>query len=214
MSAFSYLFSWMKGWRIRLAWKSKSTSLLYRQMMFWKVYGMSIFFPRGGMVSGWLVLMGVLNRLQLCPSQLSPKSWTIIQSFCLPCEKLKVEALVVNFLETEKINISTLHLTLGIIAKGRQYGCRRLDKKSLKQRSMAREEVSQAQVAPPQFEINGGNVEVFGKEVASHPLMAEYRRLKTIMGQMQNKILQVESDDCDNESAHQAAETRERQLRQ
>ncbi|KAF7821606.1 uncharacterized protein G2W53_027061 [Senna tora] len=130
-----------------------------------------------------------------------------------------MENQVVNFMEMEKINISTLDLTLGIIAKGRQYGCRRLDKKSLKQRSMAREEASQAQVALPQFEINAGNVEVFGKEVASHPLMisldgkpflnslaflsrgaAKYRRLKTIVGQMQNKILQVESDDCDNET--------------
>ncbi|KAF7812371.1 uncharacterized protein G2W53_033347 [Senna tora] len=67
-------------------------------------------------------------------------------------------------------------LTIGIIAKGRRYGFRRLDKKSLKQRSMAREEASQAQVAPPQFEINKGNVEVLGKDVVSHPLMVRKRK--------------------------------------
>ncbi|KAF7821433.1 uncharacterized protein G2W53_026888 [Senna tora] len=103
-------------------------------------------------------------------------------------------------MEFDVTHTDGLDITLGIIAKGRQYGCR-------------------------------GNVEVFGKEVASHPLMvrkrkgrpredfprgkaflkqfgldalarrgvAEYCRLKTIVGQMQNKILQVESDDCDNE---------------
>ncbi|KAF7821321.1 uncharacterized protein G2W53_026776 [Senna tora] len=43
---------------------------------------------------------------------------------------------------------------------------------------------------------------------------AEYHRLKTIVEQIQNKICQVESDDCDHESAHQATETREGQLRQ